>query len=83
MVAVYCQGMIPGLWAFMYVLVVMKAMQSQNVMQPAAFVTIAMFFINIGINWAMIRVWGFAGAAFAQSASRILWMVLMIGTHLP
>lgn len=81
-VEVYCQGMIPGLWPFMWLLVVMKAMQSQNVMQPAAWVTSAIFFLNIPINWLMIQCWGFLGAAYAQSAVRILWLLFMLGAAL-
>eukprot|EP00884_Botryococcus_braunii_P007260 jgi/Botrbrau1/16535/Bobra.0327s0004.1 len=81
-VAVYCQGMIPGLWPFILLLVVMKAMQSQNVMQPAAWITSLMFFLNIPINWIMIHWWGFEGAAYAQSVVRALWFLLMLGAIL-
>ena len=34
MVAVYCQGMIPGLWPFIFILVIMKVMSTEVAATP-------------------------------------------------
>lgn len=37
------------------------------------------FFCNIGLNYLLIALYQFEGAAFAQSAARILQLLLLAG----
>ncbi|KAK9809481.1 hypothetical protein WJX73_002316 [Symbiochloris irregularis] len=78
-VATYCQGIIPGLWPFVWSLIIMKALQAQNVMWIPAIVTVVSFFVNIGCNYVLISLYGFEGAAYAQSASRIIQFFMLVG----
>ena len=45
---------------------------------PAA-VTVSMFFVNIAFNALLVSTYGFTGAAYAQSASRIGQFLLLAG----
>ena len=56
-----------------------QTLQAQNLMWAPAYVTVSMFFINIGFNALFIANWGFTGAAYAQSASRIAQFLLLVG----
>ena len=44
--------------------------------------TLFSFFCNIGMNYVLIALFQFEGAAFAQSATRILQLLLLIGESL-
>lgn len=57
----------------------LQALQAQNLMWAPAAVTVSMFFINVGFNALFVRTWGFTGAAYAQSASRIAQFCLLVG----
>ena len=48
-------------------------------MWAPAYVTVSMFFINIGFNAVLVGNYGFTGAAYAQSASRIVQFLLLVG----
>lgn len=50
-------------------------------MWAPAYVTVSMFFINIGFNAILVGNYGFAGAAIAQSASRIAQFLLLVGDN--
>ncbi|BDA44364.1 probable multidrug and toxin extrusion protein 1 [Coccomyxa sp. Obi] len=82
LVAVYTRGMIPGLWPYIWSCVIMKALQAQNLMWAPAYVTVSMFFINIGFNAVLVPNYGFTGAAYAQSASRIVQFLLLVANVL-
>jgi Na+-driven multidrug efflux pump len=56
-----------------------QALQAQNLMWAPAVVTVSMFFINIGFNALLVGWYGFTGAAYAQSASRIAQFLLLAG----
>lgn len=79
MIATYCRGMLPGLWTFIWSMTIMKALQAQNIMWIPALVTMFTFFCNIGLNYLLIALYQFEGAAFAQSAARILQLLLLAG----
>ena len=83
LVEIYTQGMLPGLLPYILSCVIMKTLQAQNLMWAPAYVTVSMFFINIGFNSLLISTWGFSGAAYAQSASRIAQFLLLVGACLP
>lgn len=57
----------------------MQAMQAQNFMWGPTLVTIGMFIANIPINMVLIKAFGFTGAAFAQSVSRIALFLFLVG----
>ena len=48
-------------------------------MWAPAGVTFSMFFINIAFNCLLVSTYGFTGAAYAQSASRIAQFLLLAG----
>lgn len=52
-------------------------------MWAPAYVTVSMFFINIGFNAVLVANYGFTGAAYAQSASRIVQFLLLVGVPQP
>lgn len=60
--------------------IIEQALQAQNLMWAPAAVTVSMFFINIAFNALLVRQYGFTGAAYAQSASRIAQFLLLTGT---
>ena len=45
--------------------------------------TIGMFIANIFVNLGLIKLYGFTGAAYAQSASRIALFLFLIGECQP
>jgi len=57
----------------------MQGMQAQNMMWGPTFVTIGMFVANIFVNLGLIKMYGFTGAAYAQSVSRIALLLFLIG----
>ena len=57
----------------------MQALQAQNLMWAPAGVTFSMFFVNIAFNSILVSAYGFTGAAYAQSASRIAQFLLLAG----
>ncbi len=57
-------------------------MQAQNMMWGPTFVTIGMFVANIFVNFGLIKLYGFTGAAYAQSVSRIALLLFLIGNVL-
>ena len=61
----------------------MQALQAQNLMWAPAGVTFSMFFVNIAFNSIMVSTYGFTGAAYAQSASRIAQFLLLAGAAPP
>ena len=61
----------------------MQGMQAQNMMWGPTFVTIGMFVANIFVNFGLIKLYGFTGAAYAQSVSRIALLLFLIGNILP
>lgn len=61
----------------------MQALQAQNLMWAPAGVTFSMFFVNIAFNSILVSTYGFTGAAYAQSASRIAQFLLLAGAALP
>lgn len=78
LVAIYCQGMIPGLLPLVWSIVIMKAMQAQNIMWGPTWMTVLMFFANLGLNVWLMRTNGFIGVAYAQSAGRIIQFLLLV-----
>lgn len=58
----------------------LQGMQAQNMMWGPTFVTIGMFIANIFVNWGLIKLYGFTGAAYAQSVSRVALLLFLIGT---
>jgi len=56
-----------------------QALQAQNLMWAPAAVTVSMFFVNIAFNALLVSLYGFTGAAYAQSASRIAQFLLLTG----
>ena len=61
----------------------MQALQAQNLMWAPAGVTFSMFFVNIAFNSILVSTYGFTGAAYAQSASRIAQFLLLAGAAPP
>jgi hypothetical protein len=59
---------------------VLQGMQAQNMMWGPAFVTIGMFVANIFVNLGLIKLYGFTGAAYAQSVSRVALLLFLIGS---
>ncbi len=60
-----------------------QALQAQNLMWAPAGVTFSMFFVNIAFNSILVSNYGFTGAAYAQSASRIAQFLLLAGAAPP
>ncbi len=66
-------------YAYVHVCGMYQALQAQNLMWAPAYVTVSMFFLNIGFNAVLVAHYGFTGAAYAQSASRIAQFLLLVG----
>ncbi|MEW5310402.1 MAG: hypothetical protein WDW38_002203 [Sanguina aurantia] len=62
----------------MWSLIMMKYLQTQNVMALPAMVTVTAFFLNIGANAVMIPIFGFVGSAMATSSTRIIQFFMMM-----
>jgi O-antigen/teichoic acid export membrane protein len=63
----------------MFVGLCMQALQAQGMMWIPANVTVAYFLGNLVLNSVFIQLWGFTGVAFAQSASRSLMLLMLLG----
>ena len=55
-----------------------QAQQAQNIMWGPTASTFLMFVINLLLNWVGIRLFGFYGVAYAQSAGRIVQFLLLV-----
>ncbi|KAK9848573.1 hypothetical protein WJX84_001989, partial [Apatococcus fuscideae] len=80
MVGEFCRWYIPGLWPFAWSIVLMKALQVQNLFWAPAWACAATCLFNIGMTYAMVQTFGFQGAAAANSAARLL-LFLIIGGY--
>ena len=58
-----------------------QAMQAQNIMWGPTWMTVGMFFANLGLNYLGIQLYGFYGVAYAQSAGRIVQFLLLVRKH--
>ena len=57
-----------------------QAMQAQNIMWGPTWMTVLMFFANLGLNVWLGGLYGFIGVAYAQSAGRIVQFLLLVCT---
>ncbi|MEW5307133.1 MAG: hypothetical protein WDW36_009548 [Sanguina aurantia] len=78
LVGKFCAGLIAGMPPEMWSLILMKYLQTQNVMALPALVTVTAFFLNIGANAVMIPIFGFVGSAMATSSTRIIQFFMMM-----
>ena len=53
-------------------------MQAQNIMWGPTWMTVLMFFANLGLNVWLMHTHGFIGVAYAQSAGRIIQFLLLV-----
>ena len=57
-------------------------MQAQNIMWGPTWMTVLMFFANLGLNVWFSRLYGFWGVAYAQSAGRVIQFLLLVRERL-
>ncbi|KAK9829555.1 hypothetical protein WJX72_006470 [[Myrmecia] bisecta] len=75
----FCRWTLPGLLPFVWSVIIMKAMQTQNMFWAPAAITGMICAANVGINIGMIELAGFTGASAAISISRgLLFAVLLV-----
>lgn len=78
---VYARGLLPQLIAFALYCPMQRYLQAQNIVNPIAYISVAVLLLHILLSWLAVFVlnYGVLGAALTLSLS---WWILMIATWL-
>lgn len=78
---VYARGLVLQLIAYAIYLPMQRFLQAQNIINPVAYLAVAVFFFHLLLSWVVMSVLecGILGAALSLSLS---WWVLVISTGL-
>ena len=82
MTGLYCRWMIPGLLPFTWAVLLMKALQAQNIFWAPAILTMATCILNVPLTIFFMRWAGFQGAAAAPSVARMFMLISVLGLPL-
>nr|QBM10920.1 multidrug and toxic compound extrusion protein [Fagopyrum tataricum] len=74
---IFARGLIPQLYAFAICCPLQRFLQAQNIVNPLAYMSVAVFLLHILLTWLVVYVWSFGllGAALTLSFS---WWLLVI-----
>ena len=78
MAAYYVRILLPGLPAQLAFDVLVKFLQSQTIMMPFLYVSLAINFVNIGLDVLLLSTLGFEGAPIATTLCRYLSLALLM-----
>ncbi|XP_042478263.1 protein DETOXIFICATION 41-like [Macadamia integrifolia] len=78
---IFAHGLLPQLYAFAIYCPMQRFLQSQNIVNPLAYISVGIFLVHILLTWLAVDVVGFGllGAALTLSLS---WWLLVIVTGL-
>ncbi|KAL8150746.1 hypothetical protein V2J09_020554 [Rumex salicifolius] len=73
---IFARGLIPQLYAFAICCPLQRFLQAQNIVNPLAYISVAVFLLHTLLTWLVVYVWDFGliGAAFTLSFS---WWLLV------
>ena len=78
MASYYVRILLPGLPAQLAFDVLVKFLQSQTIMMPFLYVSLAINFMNIGLDVLLLSTLGFEGAPIATTLCRYLSLGLLV-----
>jgi MATE family multidrug resistance protein len=75
---IFARGLIPQLYAFAFSCPMQRFLQAQNIVNPLAYMSVAVFLLHILLTWIVVYVlqYGLLGAALTLSFSWWLFVIL-------